>query len=570
MKKNYFFGGLILSALLISSAADAQTVTTFNYTGAMDTWVVPPGVTSVEVDMVGASGGWDDFGGSTITSHIPGDGGRVQTTLTVTPGATLYIYVGGIGGNASSGTGGTGGFNGGANGGTTGTYSGGGGGGASDIRIGGTTYGDRVVVAGGAGGAAYNYSANDNGGDGGDLTGANGQSNGSTSHVSCGLGGTQSAGGLGGQWSGYNQGGPGAFGTGGAGATGTSGGGGGAGYYGGGGGSWSGGGGGSSYTDAVLCSSTTHTQGYNTGNGQVIITVLCTPLTVTVSNSTVCEGEMVTLDATSAGGGTITWDNGVTNAVPFTPGIGTTTYLATSSDGNDCAYTVDITVNALPAVFGFADDAVVCSGDMITLFGAGASTYTWSGGVTDGIPFTPSGSGLITYTVTGTDINGCENTDDVDIMISDLTFMANIAHEVSGGDGAIDLTVLGGTGTYTYSWSSGPSTEDISGLTAGAYTVTVDDGACISDSTFTVLNVSGVDEEVFDGFNVYPNPTNGIITISQEGNFAYVITTLTGEIIFSNSGFNTEVIDLSNYATGVYFVEVMADGYQTTMKIIKH
>ena len=44
-----------------------------------------------------------------------------------------------------------------------------------------------------------------------------------------------------------------------------------------------------------------------------------------------------------------------------------------------------------------------------------------------------------------------------------------------GSDGSIDLTVSGGSGSYTYSWDNGSTSEDISSLSAGTYTVVVTD-----------------------------------------------------------------------------------------------
>ena len=126
------------------------TTTTFNYTGAEQTYVVPAGVTSLLVDVIGAQGA----GPSANISGLYGTGGyggRVQTTITVTPGETLRIYVGGRP-TGSLVTEGIGGYNGGGAGGVVLGAQGLGGGGASDIRQGGAGLGNRTVVAGGGGG----------------------------------------------------------------------------------------------------------------------------------------------------------------------------------------------------------------------------------------------------------------------------------------------------------------------------------------------------------------------------------------------------------------------------------
>jgi len=561
----------IILGISATSFSYAQTVTTFNYTGAVQTYTVPAGITTLDIDMLGASGGYSFAGGITQTTDIPGNGGRVQTTLTVTPGTTLNIYVGGIGNNADALLPGNGGFNGGADGNANGTsHLGGGGGGASDIRFGGIALTDRVIIAGAGGGSAYNYSGGgDNGGQGGDLVGTNGESNNNNTDVSVGLAGTQSAGGLGGQWSGYAIAANGALGIGGAGGAGSSGGGGGAGFYGGGGGSWSGGGGGSSFTDPSITTNSTHTQGFNTGDGQVIITEVCFALTTNISSSMVCDGEMVTLDATSINGGVITWDNNIIGGTAFQPSVGTTTYTATSSSANDCVFTIDVTVNPLPNVVGTVNNGLICLGDSITLTGAGANTYVWDNGVFDGILFAPATSGAKNYSVTGTDLNNCINTDIVTVQVNELVFNGIITHETLGNDGEIDLTVTGGTGNNTYSWSNGDTSEDITGLTTGTYTITVSDGICTDSSSFTLLNVLGIDNNENVTLNVYPNPTHNIITVSIDGVFNFTILNMLGEVVITGHGNDKTVVDLSDLTRGAYFITVNSDNKKETLKLIK-
>ena len=287
-----------LTALLflIPFVALAQVSVEFEYTGAAQEWVVPEGITEIQVDAYGASGTISPSG-----SPAAGLGGRVQGTLAVNPGETLYIYVGGSHpygasnwtewipySSPATATMYLGTFpqgrrtsNGGWNGGGTvlgaqSVSSGSlGGGGATDIRIGwegpmnydGEFDGERVIVAGGGGGGGYKGGA---GGAGGGLTGGSGSGPGSGAQ-----GGTQSKAGetagsngeYGSMWppaswrgygahGGYGDGGPG-----------------GGGYFGGGGsGNGGGGGGGSSYTNNNLVTNVEHTRGVRSGNGFVAIT----------------------------------------------------------------------------------------------------------------------------------------------------------------------------------------------------------------------------------------------------------------------------------------------------------
>ena len=236
---------MMLSALVVSSAAlalpagAAADTVTFEHTGAAQTWTVPADVTSATFDIYGAAG----F--SFWPPQFPGGkGGRATATLSVTPGQDIEIYVGGAGQLAA------GGFNG---GGSNGVYFGGGG--ATDIRIGGTTLGDRMLVAGGGGGnGGCTNGPAAAGGDGGGLIGGD-----APSGLGCGAvggtGGTQVAGGSVGGTAG--QGGDGAVG------------GGGGGYFGGGGSGTSGaGGGGSGYGPPDVVFET----GVREGNGLADIT----------------------------------------------------------------------------------------------------------------------------------------------------------------------------------------------------------------------------------------------------------------------------------------------------------
>jgi hypothetical protein len=221
----------------------------FDYTGETQYFTVPAGVRQIKVIARGARGA-----GSPVAY-----GGRVHAVIPVTPGEKLVVYVGG------DGMGHLGGYNGGGPGyrstssGNSHAY---GGGGATDIREGGNSLDDRVLVAGGAGGQGgldYSYGV---GGQGGGRTAGSGAPGFYSPQAGAGgSGGAQKSGGRGGgggtgSYGSGESGGDGSLGEGGGGAgpggylsyLGGGGGGGGGGYYGGGGG---GGGGGDDYGGGV-------------------------------------------------------------------------------------------------------------------------------------------------------------------------------------------------------------------------------------------------------------------------------------------------------------------------------
>ena len=123
-------------------------------------------------------------------------------------------------------------------------------------------------------------------------------------------------------------------------------------------------------------------------------------VTANASSAAVCSGAAETL--TGSGASSYVWSNGVTNGAVFNPTT-TNTYTVTGTDANGCANTATqlINVNTLPTVIANATSSSVCNGGSVTLTGSGASSYSWSGGVTNGVAFNPNIT--TTYTVTGTD-----------------------------------------------------------------------------------------------------------------------------------------------------------------------
>lgn len=149
-----------------------------------------------------------------------------------------------------------------------------------------------------------------------------------------------------------------------------------------------------------------------------------------------------------------------------------------------------VTVNALPVVDAGIDQNI-CVGDSTLLFGAGALSYSWNNSIMDSVYFTPAGSS--DYVVTGTDVNGCSNTDTTTITINQPSVSAGADQFICSGSS----TVLFGTGAISYTWDNGvvdnvsftPSAND-------TYIVTGTDAFGCTDTDTVAINLQSVDVSV--------------------------------------------------------------------------
>ena len=312
----------------------------------------------------------------------------------------------------------------------------------------------------------------------------------------------------------------------------------------------------------------------NTTDIDIMVNPLPT-VTATADDDEVCDGGLVTL----TGGGAVSyvWEDGITDGTAFAPPVGTTTYSVTGTDLNGCENTVsiDIMVNPLPTVTATADDDEVCDGGLVTLTGGGAVSYVWEDGITDGTAFAPP-VGTTTYSVTGTDLNGCENTVSIDIVVFpglELTFIST--DELEGGDGEINLTVTGGNPPYSFDWDNDESgdfddTEDLTDISGGTYTVVVEDNAgCQISETINVDSQLGIAHLNSIQINSYPNPTQSTVVIELKGTFHYELMTLDGRIIIQGKEQDELQLDLSMIPDGVYLFTANLNGKKSTIRIVK-
>jgi gliding motility-associated-like protein len=233
-------------------------------------------------------------------------------------------------------------------------------------------------------------------------------------------------------------------------------------------------------------------------------------------NPAICLGQSVALSGTGAN--TYTWSGGVSNGIAFSP-ANTTTYTVTGTDNNGCSSTATkiVVVNPLPSVTtSVLPNDSVCAGSSIALSGNGANTYTWSGGISNNAPFAITNSN--TYTVTGTNANGCSSTASISITVHPLPIIiANGPNAVCSGSNV----TLSGSGASTFTWSGGISNNSPFTITnTSTYTVTgTDINGCTNTAT-KVITVNPLPIVVANG----PNSACNVSSITLFGSGANTYT----------------------------------------------
>jgi len=235
------------------------------------------------------------------------------------------------------------------------------------------------------------------------------------------------------------------------------------------------------------------------------VTVTVTPAVIADagSNTSICTGNNTTLGA--SGGTVYAWTptTSISDSTIFNPVASpttTTTYTVIVTDASGCVSSdsVVVTVNPLPTVSA-GSDLSICFGAGGTLNATGASTYSWSPGasLSDSTIANPvaSPSSPTTYVVTGTDVNGCVNTDTVSVSLNGLTIAVSPNTTICAGAS----TTLGASGALTYVWSPSAtlSSDTISNPVATptgttTYTVIGTAGTGCSDTAFVTVSINAL------------------------------------------------------------------------------
>ncbi len=234
-------------------------------------------------------------------------------------------------------------------------------------------------------------------------------------------------------------------------------------------------------------------------------------ITAMASDPTLCNGESTTINA--GGGDTYIWDNSLGAGVSHTVNPATTTtYEVTGVDGNGCSNiaSVVVVVNDLPSITAGADYPDLCVGESATITGNGGVSYEWDNGLGLGISHLISPLVTTTYQVTGTDVNGCQNTASVLVNVFDLpTVVASADHLSVCSGGSVTLT---GSGAASFIWDQGLGAGSSFTISPSATTTYVVTGSttsgCSNSASITItvnplpsITASASDAEICSGNN---------------------------------------------------------------------
>jgi hypothetical protein len=236
------------------------------------------------------------------------------------------------------------------------------------------------------------------------------------------------------------------------------------------------------------------------------LTVNPFPVVTTAGSTIVCSGSATDISLISnVPGSTIAWatpaitgkitgssagsGNNIAQTLMNQGGTGTALYQVQATANGCIGAATDVLVNvvALPVVAANASDTTVCAGTKIILSGSGANNYSWDNGISDSVSF--ASTITKTYTVTGTDFNGCINTDSITITVNPIPTVDAGSNKTVNEGTSVTLTATGNASSYTWNYGVIDGVSFIPLATnTGYYIVTGQLGNCTAKDSL-ILNV---------------------------------------------------------------------------------
>jgi hypothetical protein len=308
------------------------------------------------------------------------------------------------------------------------------------------------------------------------------------------------------------------------------------------------------------------TSGSCTASAVSSVTVNSLPI-ISVNSGSICAGQSFTMVPTGAT--TYTYSNGTDVVIPAS----NDSYTVTGTDANGCVSATGavstVTVNSLPIIS--VNSGSICAGQSFTMVPTGATTYTYSNGTDVVIPASND-----SYTVTGTDANGCVSATGAvsTVTVNALPVLTAATNNTLLCVGQTATLSVSGATTYTWSTTENTTSIAVSPTVQTTYTVNGTDANGCSNNITVTQNVSactGIATLSNDAsINVYPNPNNGLFTLELTTTSKVTVTNALGQVVITETfEAGKHNLDIHNETTGVYFVKVIENNKQQIIKVIK-
>jgi hypothetical protein len=227
----------------------------------------------------------------------------------------------------------------------------------------------------------------------------------------------------------------------------------------------------------------------------ILVTGFCS-ITTSASNGTnnispaVCTGNSIFLVTNAVSN--YSWNTGATtSSIAVSPTVNTS-YTLTATSVSNCVATsvINVTVSgSLPVLTVSSSTNNVCLGKTVTLTASGATSYSWSGGVTNGVGFVPTTTS--NYTLSGQ--NGCGTTTAVTgVTVAPLQVSLLVSPTVVCSGNQANISVIAAANNYTIlplNAVGNSSNISVSPQFNAFYTVSASDGTCIGVSTISLAVV---------------------------------------------------------------------------------
>lgn len=311
------------------------------------------------------------------------------------------------------------------------------------------------------------------------------------------------------------------------------------------------------------------------------------PATIAYPTAPICAYENATPNITGIQNGTfsaspaglsIQMSDGVVTGSTSTPGNYLVTYSYTNPNG--CAYTTTapILIHPQPNIIAGAN-VLICDGDQYTFSATGGTSYSWQGGFSNGNSITPP-IGTNTYTVTGTDANGCQATSSVEVVVSPYPIISFNASPLEGYP-VLNVTFenTSTSGSTNFVWNfSGNLVQDNATIvnypfsTPGTHIITLTGSlnGCAASSTGQVV-VWPFDPPIVVTPNVFsPNGDNSndtwqFITLTNTKEIEVFVLNRWGNVVFETTDLNFawdgKTASGADALEGVYFYKYTILGW---------